>query len=77
MTAPHRTLTVTSHSVVEVDPPPADLYASGSANAPWEIARPVGADGALATEFTLDLQPAEITDELRATPHPVSSRAAR
>ncbi len=27
---------------------------------------PVGLDGALATEFTLDLQPPEITDELRA-----------
>ena len=37
---------------------PADeLYAGGSAKAPWEIARPVGPDGALAIEFTLDLQP--------------------
>jgi transglutaminase-like putative cysteine protease len=62
----HRTLCVTSSSVVEVDPPPAELYGSGSALAPWEIARPVGSDGALATEFTLDLQPPEITDELRA-----------
>jgi transglutaminase-like putative cysteine protease len=52
--------------VVEVDPPPADLYGGGSARAPWEIARPVGVDGALATEFTLDLQPPEITDEVRA-----------
>jgi transglutaminase-like putative cysteine protease len=66
VSAPHRTLTVTSHSVVEVDAPRADLYTTGSATAPWEISRPVGADGALATEFTLDLQPAEITDDLRA-----------
>jgi transglutaminase-like putative cysteine protease len=65
VTEPHQTLTVTSSSVVEVDAPPADLYASRSARAPWEIARPVGPDGALATEFTLDLQPPEITDELR------------
>ena len=57
----HRVLTVTSSSVVEVDAPPPDLYGAGSAVAPWEIARPVGLDGALATEFTLDLQTPEIT----------------
>jgi transglutaminase-like putative cysteine protease len=62
----HRTLSITSHSVVEVDPPPAELYGAGSAEAPWEIARPVGPDGALASEFALDLQPPEITEELRA-----------
>jgi transglutaminase-like putative cysteine protease len=62
----HQTLSITSNSVVEVDPPPPELYGGGSALAPWEIARPVGLDGALATEFTLDLQPPEITDELRA-----------
>ena len=61
----HRALTVTSTSVVEVDPPPADLYRGGSAAAPWEIARPVGLEGALACEFTLDLQPAEITPAVR------------
>jgi transglutaminase-like putative cysteine protease len=66
VTERHRTLTITSNSVVEVDPPPPELYGGGSARAPWEIARPVGPDGALATEFTLDLQPPEITDELRA-----------
>jgi transglutaminase-like putative cysteine protease len=65
VTERHRTLSVTSRSVVEVDPPPADLYTGGSARAPWEIARPVGPDGALATEFTLDLRQPEITDELR------------
>jgi transglutaminase-like putative cysteine protease len=66
VTERHNTLSITSNSVVEVDPPPPELYGGGSARAPWEIARPVGVDGALATEFTLDLQPPEITDELRA-----------
>jgi transglutaminase-like putative cysteine protease len=61
----HDTLSVTSESVVEVDPPQAGLYDSGSAQAPWEIARPVGLEGALATEFMLDLSPPEITDEVR------------
>jgi transglutaminase-like putative cysteine protease len=61
----HHTLSITSNSVVEVDPPPPELYGGGSARAPWEIARPVGLDGALATEFTLDLRPPEITDEVR------------
>jgi transglutaminase-like putative cysteine protease len=63
---PHRTLCITARSVVEVDPPAPEHYAAGSARAPWEIARPVGGDGALATEFTLDLQPPEITDAVRA-----------
>src|SRR5829696_4982983 len=49
VTERHHSLSITSNSVVEVDP-----------------ARPVRLDGALATEFTLDLQPPEITDELRA-----------
>jgi transglutaminase-like putative cysteine protease len=61
----HSALIVTSRSIVEVDPPSADLYDGPSARAPWEIARPVGADGALATEFTLDLQPPEITGAVR------------
>ncbi len=61
----HHVLTVVGSSVVEVDPPPAELYGAGSAVAPWEIARPVGLDGSLATEFTLDLQPPEITDAVR------------
>jgi transglutaminase-like putative cysteine protease len=51
---------------VQVDPPPADWYTAGAAVAPWEAARPIGPGGALATEFTLDLQPEEITDEVRA-----------
>jgi transglutaminase-like putative cysteine protease len=65
VTERHRALTVVSHSVVEVDPPVPELYGGGSARAPWEIARPVGLDGALATEFTLDLRPPEITDNVR------------
>lgn len=65
VTERHQRLSITSHSVVEVDPPPPELYTTGSARAPWEIARPVGPDGALATEFTLDLRPGEISDEVR------------
>jgi transglutaminase-like putative cysteine protease len=65
VTERHDKLSITSNSVVEVDPPPPELYGGGSARAPWEIARPVGLDGALATEFTLDLRPPEITDEVR------------
>ncbi|ORA35019.1 transglutaminase family protein [Mycobacterium aquaticum] len=74
---PHRTLSITARSVVEVDPPAPERYAGGSARAPWEIARPVGGDGALATEFTLDLQPPEITDAVRdyAAPSFVPGRA--
>ncbi len=65
VTERHQRLSITSRSVVEVDPPPDTVYGGGSARAPWEIARPVGADGALATEFTLDLQPPEITGAVR------------
>jgi transglutaminase-like putative cysteine protease len=66
VTERHHTLSITSNSVVEVDPPPPELYGAGSAKAPWEIARPVGLDAALATEFTLDLRSPEITDAIRA-----------
>ena len=65
ITQRHHALTVTSNSVVEVDPPPAQFYGGGSALAPWESARPVGRDGALASEFALDLRPPEITDAVR------------
>ena len=65
VTQPHRELVVTGRSIVEVDPPPAEWYAAGAAVAPWEHSRPAGPEGALATEFVLDLQPAEITDAVR------------
>lgn len=71
VTRPHHRLSVTSRSVVEVAPPPPDVYQGPSARAPWEIARPVGPEGALASEFTLDLTPPEITDELREYAAPV------
>lgn len=76
VTERHHALTVTSSSVVEVDPPPAALYATGSAAAPWESARPLGRDGLLASEFTLDLRPPEITDAVRdyAAPSFVAER---
>ena len=65
VTAPHDTLSVTSESIVEVDPFPPQHYSSGSAREPWEAARPRGMDGVFATEFTLDLRPPEITDAVR------------
>jgi transglutaminase-like putative cysteine protease len=67
VTEPHNVLTVTSDSIVDVYPPPPGRYASGPAVEPWEAARPGGHAGAraLATEFTLDLNPPEITDGVR------------
>jgi len=62
VTAPHRTLSVTSASIVEVDRVPAQMDPSGPAREPWEAARPSGRDDVLATEFSLDLRPPEITD---------------
>ncbi|QBS42474.1 transglutaminase family protein [Nocardia sp. CS682] len=64
VTAPHRTLVVTGDSLVEVDH--RDHAADGPAGRPWELARPTGATGPLAVEFTLDLHPPEITTEVRA-----------
>jgi transglutaminase-like putative cysteine protease len=77
ITEPHSTLTVTSDSIVDVFPPPSGRYASGPAIGPWEASRPTGLRGALATEFTLDLDPPEITDEVRdyAAPSFVPGRA--
>jgi transglutaminase-like putative cysteine protease len=63
--SPHRRLSVTSESVVAVDPVPARLYSAGPAAEPWEWARPSGLDGVLATEFVLDLRRPEITDAVR------------
>jgi len=65
VTAAHRRLSVTSKSIVEVDPVPPQRYSSGPARERWESARPSGLDGVLATEFTLDLRPPEITDAVR------------
>lgn len=61
----HRELSVVGNSIVEVDPPSPALLAAGAALQPWEQARPHGPAGARATEFTLDLRPAEITPAVR------------
>ena len=65
VTQPHNTLTVISDSIVDVYPPFPGRYTSGPAVQPWEAARPVGRRAALAAEFALDLNPPEITDEVR------------
>ncbi|BBX38892.1 transglutaminase family protein [Mycobacterium simiae] len=65
VTEPHRALTVISDSIVDVYPAPPQRYSSGPAIQPWEQARPSGRRGALATEYVLDLNPPEITDEVR------------
>ena len=65
VTERHRVLSVVGASVVDVDPPPPDLYGSGAALLPWERACPEGLSGVLASEFSLDLRPAEITDSVR------------
>jgi transglutaminase-like putative cysteine protease len=65
VTVPHRALSVVSASVVEVESIPPQLYSGGPATAPWEAARPTGPEGALPTEFSLDLRPPEITDSVR------------
>ncbi|BBZ48407.1 transglutaminase family protein [Mycobacterium heidelbergense] len=65
VTEPHRALTITSDSLVDVYPPAPGRYTTGPAVQPWEAARPAGRTGALATEFALDLNPPEITDAVR------------
>ncbi|MGN6338145.1 transglutaminase family protein [Mycobacterium sp.] len=65
VTEPHGALRVTSDSIVDVYPPGPDLYAGGRAVHPGVGAGPVGPGAALATEFTLDLNPPEITDDVR------------
>jgi transglutaminase-like putative cysteine protease len=65
VTSPHRELAVTSSSVVELDSVAPQLYSTGPAVAPWEQSLPTGTTGALASEFSLDLQPPEITDAVR------------
>jgi transglutaminase-like putative cysteine protease len=63
VTEPHHALKVTSDSIVDVYPPRADSNTFAAQS--WEAARPVGPGAALATEFTLDLNLPEITDEIR------------
>lgn len=65
VTTPHRELSVTAHSVVDVEnpaPPGAGWHQA------WELARPAYGEptgaAALATEFVLDLATPEITDEV-------------
>ena len=65
VTTAHQALSVTSASVVEVEPVPPQHYSTGPAIAPWEAARPAGLAGALAIEFSVDLNPPEITDAVR------------
>ncbi|CAM3200470.1 hypothetical protein BST27_22905 [Mycobacterium intermedium] len=65
VTEPHQVLTVTGDSIVDVAPVAAGLYSTGPALQPWEAARPTGLQGALATDFVLDLNPPEITDAVR------------
>ncbi|WP_419230214.1 transglutaminase family protein [Gordonia sp. CPCC 205515] len=59
----HEDLVVTATSLVDVDPPDAGLLMSAAALGPWEQARPrvQGSAAAEAVEFTIDLNPPEIT----------------
>lgn len=66
VTTPHRELSVTARSIVDVE----DSAPPGAGwDQPWELARPAsGATSgaaALATEFVLDLVPPEITEDVR------------
>ncbi|WP_078327437.1 transglutaminase family protein [Mycobacteroides salmoniphilum] len=67
VTTPHRELSVTARSVVDVSTPRPP--AAGWEQA-WELARPAFGEstgaGAFAAEFVLDLVPPEITDDVRA-----------
>ncbi|WP_156296358.1 transglutaminase family protein [Mycobacterium paragordonae] len=65
VTEPHRALTIVSDSIVDVAPQASGIYSTGPALQPWENARPNGAQGALASDFALDLTPPEISDEVR------------
>ncbi|MGO4616659.1 transglutaminase N-terminal domain-containing protein [Nocardia sp. 2YAB30] len=64
VTAEHRNLVIIGESLVEVDAP--DRDPTGPAVEPWEKTRPTSANGPLAVEFTLDLHPPEITQEIVA-----------
>ncbi|WP_433713094.1 transglutaminase family protein [Nocardia sp. CA-084685] len=64
VTTEHMKLVVTGESVVEVEVP--DATAVSATAEPWERSRPSTANGPLAVEFALDLQPPEITSEISA-----------
>lgn len=64
--ADHRTLVVEGNSLVEVAPIDQALLNSPAALAPWELARPLGAERSAAVEFVLDLFPSQITSEVAA-----------
>ncbi|MDV7242587.1 MULTISPECIES: transglutaminase N-terminal domain-containing protein [Rhodococcus] len=65
VSAAHEELIVTAESEVEVYGPEPHRLVSAPANSRWELSRPVGTDGALAQDFVLDVQPAEISDGVR------------
>ncbi len=71
VTTRHTVLRVRGSSLVEVDPLDQAVTGEGAATAPWELARPVGADGivapggAIAAQYRIDLLPPEITDSVR------------
>ena len=66
ITQRHDALTVISRSVVEVDPPPAELYGGWlGAGAVGSSPGPSATTGRWPSEFTLDLRPPEITDAVR------------
>ncbi|MDV7197721.1 transglutaminase family protein [Rhodococcus kroppenstedtii] len=66
VTTPHEHLRVTARSLVAVTAPDPALRATGAAAAPWEQSRPGGRpDAALDVEFALDLDPPEITADVR------------
>ncbi|MFT4126606.1 MAG: transglutaminase family protein [Gordonia sp. (in: high G+C Gram-positive bacteria)] len=58
---PHTALEVTGTSLVEVDPIDPGLLAGPAAQLPWEQARPRAVGAGLVAEFTMDLDPPEIT----------------
>ncbi|GAA4402860.1 transglutaminase family protein [Tsukamurella soli] len=71
VTTRHTVLEVAGESVVEVDPLDEAVTEAGPALEPWELARPLGAagvagePGAMAAQYSVDLQPPEIDDAVR------------
>lgn len=65
VSTPHEELVVSAESEIEVYGPDGARLAAAPANAPWELSRPVGTEGAMAQEFVLDLEPPEIGDAVR------------